>query len=149
MNVKIILICNNEYLIEHVTSIIKKTGFIIERFGDLHEASLHIEAGGADIIILDEDVASGDSLDCCATLRQKYQAPIIMTGRSANGEAMIKAITSGADFYMQRPLSEQEFIARINSMLRRKHYAQLPNGSNNFAPGKKSHRSTKVQHEDQ
>ena len=59
-----------------------------------------------------------DGVDLLPELRRVTDSPIITLG--IGGEmATVQALLSGADFYLARPVSLRELMARIRALLRR------------------------------
>ncbi|MCP4648476.1 MAG: response regulator transcription factor [PVC group bacterium] len=73
-----------------------------------------------DLIILDIMLPGKDGITICQELREyKVDAPILMlTAKSAVAEKVL-ALQSGADDYLVKPFSFEEFLARVAALLRR------------------------------
>ena len=73
-----------------------------------------------DLIILDIMLPGKDGITVCKELREhNVDAPILMlTAKSAVAEKVL-ALQSGADDYLVKPFSFDEFLARVAALLRR------------------------------
>ncbi|MGR4871086.1 winged helix-turn-helix domain-containing protein [Variovorax sp. LARHSF232] len=74
------------------------------------------------LLLLDWAVAGHDGVALTRELRcesKTARLPIVMTSPRAFPEDAIAALEAGADDYVVRPFSENEFLARINAVVRR------------------------------
>ncbi|MBI4845143.1 MAG: response regulator transcription factor [Candidatus Omnitrophica bacterium] len=74
-----------------------------------------------DLMILDIMLPGKDGITICRELREhKVDTPILMlTAKSAVSEKVL-ALQSGADDYLVKPFSFEEFLARVAALMRRK-----------------------------
>src|SRR5258708_20150284 len=74
-----------------------------------------------DLIVLDLKLRSEDGMNLARRLRDESAIPIIMlTGRSDEADRVM-GLELGADDYITKPFSPRELLARIPTMLRRRH----------------------------
>jgi diguanylate cyclase (GGDEF)-like protein/PAS domain S-box-containing protein len=82
-----------------------------------------IYSKGADLVILDVDMPEIDGFEVLTVLRKTYtpaQLPIIMaTGKTASND-VVKALESGANDYVTKPIDFLVLTARIQAQLSRK-----------------------------
>ncbi len=72
-----------------------------------------------DIILLDLNMPGMGGLAACRSIRQNFDATIIvLTVRSAEKDK-VEALDAGADDYVTKPFSTPELLARIRAALRR------------------------------
>jgi DNA-binding response OmpR family regulator len=80
-----------------------------------------IAAEVVDIIVLDLKLRTEDGMNLARTLRDDSAIPIIMlTGRSDEADRVM-GLELGADDYVTKPFSPRELLARIRTVLRRRH----------------------------
>lgn len=73
-----------------------------------------------DLIILDIMLPDDDGLSLCRDFKlQKSMVPILMLTTLAQIHDKVKGLDSGADDYMTKPFSIDEFSARVRALLRR------------------------------
>ena len=72
-----------------------------------------------DIAIVDEVLPSGDGKDVCSQLHNSFGIPVILMGKDSSGEAWMRAVEAGADFYFTKPSHHRELVARVKAILRR------------------------------
>lgn len=102
----------------------------LERYGfQVHcahdGAGMHaqLQAQRIDLIVMDVMLPGTDGLTLARLLRQKSQLPIIMLTARADTSDCVVGLELGADDYMGKPFEPRELVARINSVLRRRHFA--------------------------
>lgn len=72
-----------------------------------------------DLFVLDIELPDGDGVALCSELRRDTDAPVLfLTGR-AETEDKIAALSTGGDYYLTKPYDRNEFVAVVNSLLRR------------------------------
>jgi putative two-component system response regulator len=80
-----------------------------------------MEAKSVDLVVLDLGLQEADSLallqELRASLRPDEFLPVIAIGGSADPRQTVRALRAGAHDFMNRPVSAEEFIARVNSLL--------------------------------
>ncbi len=74
-----------------------------------------------DLIVLDLKLRTEDGMNLARKLRDESTIPIIMlTGRSDEADRVM-GLELGADDYITKPFSPRELLARIRTVLRRRH----------------------------
>ena len=71
------------------------------------------------MIILDEVSSYVGGVEVCSYLHNAFGIPIILLGKDSSGKGWIKAVEAGADFYLIKPFSYLELVARMKTILRR------------------------------
>lgn len=95
--------------------------YTIDHAKDAEEALLFFDGNTYDMIILDVMLPGMNGFELCKKIRQKgIQSPVLMlTARDAVKDK-VSGLDSGADDYLTKPFSFEEFLARIRALLRRK-----------------------------
>lgn len=74
-----------------------------------------------DLIILDIMLPGMNDLDLCKEIRKKgIQSPVMMLTARDSIDDKVTGLDSGADDYLTKPFSFEEFLARVRALLRRK-----------------------------
>lgn len=74
-----------------------------------------------DIILLDLGLPDMDGVDVIKKIRSWSKIPIIVISARSEDDDKIAALDAGADDYLTKPFSIDEFLARIRAALRRSH----------------------------
>jgi len=100
------------YLIPHRYKVTKALGAL--------EALTYIEKESFDIILLDIMMPEVSGWEFCQRVRDFSDVPIIMVTARDQTTDIIKGLQMGADDYMTKPFDENELLARMNALLRRR-----------------------------
>ncbi|HET6513739.1 MAG TPA: response regulator transcription factor [Thermodesulfovibrionales bacterium] len=74
-----------------------------------------------DLIILDVMLPGINGIDLCRQIRKKnIQTPVMMLTAKDSVKDKVIGLDSGADDYITKPFSFDEFVARVRALLRRK-----------------------------
>src|SRR5699024_6613917 len=79
-----------------------------------------LEAEAFDIILLDIMMPEMNGWDLCRKVREISDIPIIMLTAREEKEDIVKGLKLGADDYITKPFSEDELLARMEALLRRR-----------------------------
>lgn len=119
MTDKILIIEGAPNLRGALTSALTEAGYTVAGVPDYPEALVKLDKLNPDIAIVDEVLPSGDGKDACSQLHNTFRIPVILLGKDSSGEACVRALEAGADFYFTKPASHEEVVARVKAILRR------------------------------
>ena len=107
-------------IIDFIHSALSIEGFVVETLQDCIEGMKKVYDILPDVIILEDRLSTTDSLDLCSQIRRLPYIPLILLGDEEDEFTLIKGLERGADFYMRRPVSVMELVARVKALLRRR-----------------------------
>jgi len=121
---KILLIEDQDFRAEKISTPLSKSHkVIIEK--DPTKA-INLATAGMDLIIVSLVSDNFDGLRVCASLRFKEESrdiPILVIGDPEDESRLVRAYDIGINDTLMRPIEKQEMHARVNTLLRRKFYA--------------------------
>lgn len=123
-----ILIVDDDPDIRKVLFFLLKDNYFVEEADDGAAAVEYIAAHPeTDLVVLDVMMPGMSGYEACGKIRALSNAPILfLTAKSAEAD-MISAYGSGGDDFLSKPFSQGEFLAKVNSLLRRyKEYRGKP-----------------------
>ena len=123
-----ILIVDDDPDIRKVLFFLLKDNYFVEEAADGAAAVEYIAAHPeTDLVVLDVMMQGMSGYEACGKIRALSNAPILfLTAKSAEAD-MISAYGSGGDDFLSKPFSQGEFLAKVNSLLRRyKEYRGKP-----------------------
>jgi two-component system phosphate regulon response regulator PhoB len=101
---------------------LEKQGFRVEEAADGQEALTKIAEARPDIVLLDWMLPVMSGIEVCRQIRRKpttRDLPVIMvTARTEDADA-VRALNTGADDYVVKPVAMDNLLARIRALLRR------------------------------
>lgn len=72
-----------------------------------------------ELVILNTSIPEAEGLKLLKTVRQLHSMPILLLSASGDLDEKIKALYSGADAYLAKPLEPEELFAHIYALVRR------------------------------
>ncbi|MDR1070314.1 MAG: response regulator, partial [Gracilibacteraceae bacterium] len=83
------------------------------------EARARVREHRPDVFVLDVRLPDGDGFALCEEFRLESDAPVLfLTGKKAPGDK-VEGLGSGGDYYLIKPYDRDEFVAVVQSLLRR------------------------------
>ena len=121
---KILLVEDHDFRAEKISKpLLKKHRVVVEKDPD---KAVKLASSGMDLIIVSLVSENFDGLRVCASLRFKEDSrdiPILIVGDPEDEARLIRAYDIGINDTLMRPIEKQEMHARVNTLLRRKFYA--------------------------
>jgi DNA-binding response OmpR family regulator len=129
MNKKVLLIDDDPDLGNLVELILMPLNLAVHRsyFGEdgLRQAyAIH-----PDLIILDINMPDMDGFEVCSRLREVSDFPILMLTARIHENDLLHGFNVGADDFLRKPFSKNEFIARVRALLKRSDNQKSGNSS--------------------
>ncbi len=119
MNKCILLVEDDVRLLGFNIRKLQRKGFEILSAETLAEASEQLKKHTPDLIVLDVMLPDGNGVNFCKKLRKTLQVPVIFLSGKTQLDDRIAGLNSGGDYYMTKPYDYDEFVAVIESILRR------------------------------
>jgi DNA-binding response OmpR family regulator len=96
----------------------------LEKYGVLkaengQEAIDVVSAQNPDLVVMDVMMPDMDGFTACKSIREFSNVPIIMLTSKAAERDRVTGLDLGADDYIVKPFSGEEFLARVRAALRR------------------------------
>ncbi|OCA88226.1 DNA-binding response regulator [Bacillus sp. FJAT-27225] len=117
---KVVLIDDEERMLDLISLYLKPKGYKYMKFTSPLAALDYLESEGADLVLLDVMMPEMDGWETCREIRRVSDIPILMLTARTEKTDIVKGLKLGADDYIQKPFDEEELIARIEAVLRRK-----------------------------
>ncbi len=116
-----ILVVDDEAAIRDVLGRkLRRDGFNVSLAANGIEGLRLFHAERPDLVVLDIVMPEMNGLTVCQRIREVSETPIMMLSAHAiTEEDVIEGLTAGADEYLVKPIRLNEFVARIQALLRR------------------------------
>lgn len=128
---KVLVIDDEENIIELIKLGLKYEGFQVESASDGPEGLAAAQRIDPNVIILDLVLPGMDGLEVCRQLRinpTTRDIPILMLTAKDEVQDRVTGLETGADDYLAKPFSFEEFVARIRAILRRQKRSKAEEG---------------------
>ena len=120
MNSRILLVEDEENLLKTIRLNFQLEGYEVICAIDGASAVRIFESGGFDLIILDVMLPLLDGFMVCELIRKKDKdIPVLFLTAKSTGEDKIRGLRIGGDDYMTKPFNLEEFLLRVEILLRR------------------------------
>ena len=99
-----------------------ENGAIIDDAHSVAEAVMYLQTYEYDTIVLDQAMEEMDGLEVVRRFRaQGFDAPLLLLLGRCGAQLRAQALRNGADDLLMKPYDNDEFVARIEAMVRRWH----------------------------
>lgn len=116
---KIFLLEDDLSLINGLSFVFQKQGFVVEVVRTIKEAEEKWEKGKYDLLVLDVSLPDGSGFDFCKMVREVSNVPIIFLTASDEEMSIIMGLDIGGDDYITKPFKLGVLVSRVNALLRR------------------------------
>jgi two-component system KDP operon response regulator KdpE len=115
----VVLTSGDQDVANLLAGVLADEGFCVVHAQCGHDAITSVCDIQPDLILVDTPVADIDGLELCRRLRGGTDAPIVVLAADAREADIVRALESGADEYLLRPVRSRELVARARALLRR------------------------------
>jgi two-component system KDP operon response regulator KdpE len=127
---KILIVDDEEAIRDALSQKLARAGFDVQVAANGLEGLRVFHATHPDLIVLDIVMPEMDGLTVCQRIREVSETPIMMLSAQAiTEEHIIKGLNAGADEYLVKPIRPNEFVARVQALLRRAQMAVVEEAS--------------------
>jgi DNA-binding response OmpR family regulator len=118
---KVMIVDDEQAIRDALGRKLRREGFEVLLSGDGLEALRTFHAERPDLVILDIVMPEGmDGLTVCRRIREIADTPVMMLSAQAITEDdIVEGLNAGADEYLIKPVRLNEFVARVQAILRR------------------------------
>ena len=119
---KILIADDEPDILEILKYNLVKEGYDVTTAKDGDEALAKANLAQPDLVILDIMMPRKNGVEVCEILRAqpKFKDTLILFLTALSDEAtQIKGLTTGADDYVSKPISQQVFLSKVNALFRR------------------------------
>lgn len=122
---RILLVEDEEALADALKHILIKQGYQVDCAYTGDEGEAYAQSGIYDAIVLDRMLPGMEGLDILKAIRREKKDTSVMflTARDSIHDR-VEGLEAGADDYLIKPFSNQEFLARVKALTRRRNTVQ-------------------------
>lgn len=116
----VILVAENDpQALRLLTRSLHAEGYEVSPVQDEQQLFEALETKEPDIVLLDAIASESDDFELCQHVRDISLVPIIVMSAYKQGHDKARALDSGADDYLTKPVSVIELLAQVRAILRR------------------------------
>lgn len=115
----VVLVEDDPALRTLTTRALQENGYLVRPCSSAPEMWRALEAGPADLLLLDIMLPGTSGIDLCRALRRESDVPIIFISAKGSEMDRVVGLELGADDYLAKPFGTRELIARVRAVLRR------------------------------
>ncbi|MGE5196936.1 MAG: response regulator [Deltaproteobacteria bacterium] len=118
---KILLVEDEKKIANFIERGLKEEHYVVDVAPEGEKGLFLAEINEYDLIILDLMLPGKDGISICRELRiKKIDAPILMLTAKDSISDKVAGLNVGADDYLTKPFAFDEFLARVNALMRRR-----------------------------
>ena len=102
-----------------IRELLERQGYRVEEATNGRDGLRAFYASPPDLVILDVSMPELDGWETLERIRDLSDVPVAMLTARAGELEKVRGLKAGADDYVTKPFGRQEFLARIEAMLRR------------------------------
>jgi two-component system response regulator MtrA len=106
-------------------TVLREEGFSVRVVTDSRQALEVFNSFRPDLVSLDVMMPSVDGISLCLQLRKETDVPILFVSAKSDPPDRVVGLRIGADDYMGKPFDNNELVARVEALLRRRSYAAV------------------------
>jgi two-component system, OmpR family, response regulator RegX3 len=120
MSARVVVADNDRVTSRVISLVLSDAGYDAVSFPIEPGSSTEINEQQPDLTIIDVDFNGTGGFEFCKELRSRgYMGPVIFTSTKGDMDVKLEAFRIGADDYILKPFDPLEFVARVQSVIRR------------------------------
>ncbi|MBD2579039.1 response regulator [Oscillatoria sp. FACHB-1406] len=123
---RILVVEGNPHLRSLLGWHLQQAGYRVQQSANLHQARSLYYNFQPSLVVLDSDLPDGDGVELCRWLYQQKQSLVLLLSARTSQNDIVRGLKAGADDYITKPFGMQEFMARVEALLRRLRALSVP-----------------------
>ena len=118
MQQTILLVEDDDAVATVVLRIMRRLDAHVEHVATGHDALARVDRGGVDLLVLDLGLPDLDGAEVCLGARDRgYTGPVLVLTAQHGAEPRERALSAGADDYLNKPFSIADLLDRVRPLL--------------------------------
>ena len=121
---RLLIVDDNEMNRDMLARRLLRKGYLVELAENAKDLLERVKKDAVDLVLLDIEMPEISGLEALQKLRESYSAaelPIIMVTAKSQSDDIVRALDSGANDYLTKPIDFPVAVARIGTQLSHKH----------------------------
>ena len=98
---------------------LQQSGYVVSQSASLQQGRDTFYKYQPALVIVDTDLPDGNGLEFSNWLYEQQKSIILMLSARNNEQDIVRGLKAGADDYLTKPFGMQEFLARVEALIRR------------------------------
>lgn len=98
---------------------LQQSGYAVSQSASLQQGRDAFYKYQPTLVIVDSDLPDGDGLELSHWLYEQQKSLILLLSARNNEQDIVRGLKTGADDYLTKPFGMQEFLARVEALIRR------------------------------
>ncbi len=98
---------------------LQQSGYVVSQSASLQQGRDTFYRHQPTLVIIDSDLPDGDGLELSHWLYQQQKSLILLLSARNSEQDIVRGLKTGADDYLTKPFGMQEFLARVEALIRR------------------------------
>lgn len=116
---RVLIVDDEPAILAAVAPLLDAAGYSVSTATTGYAALDAVERSAPDLVVVDLGLPDLDGREVCRRLRERRTIPIIILSARRDEGEKVAALDAGADDYVTKPFSADEFLARVRAALRR------------------------------
>ncbi|MGB3694057.1 MAG: response regulator transcription factor [Spirulinaceae cyanobacterium] len=125
-SVQILIVEGNPHLRSLLAWHLQQASYWVQQSATIHQARNIFPSYQPNLVILDSDLPDGCGVELCRWLYQQRQSLILMLSARSSEKDIVIGLKAGADDYLSKPFGMQEFMTRVETLMRRMRLTSVP-----------------------
>lgn len=118
--VRVMVVDDDADIANLIGEVLRDEGYVARVVSDSRTALDAFREFGPDLVTLDVMMPSVDGISLCLQLRKDSDVPILFLSAKKDPPDRVVGLRIGADDYMGKPFDNDELVARVEALLRRR-----------------------------
>jgi two-component system, OmpR family, response regulator len=105
---------------------LQQVGFRVHQSADIARGKEIYQKHQPDLVILEPELVDGDGLELCQWFQHRGRPLILILSARSTERDVVTGLQAGADDYLKKPFGMQEFLARVEALIRRQRSVSAP-----------------------
>jgi DNA-binding response OmpR family regulator len=117
---KVLVIEDDADIALGITTVLSRNGFEVTTAADGRQGLRTLHAAPPDLVVLDIGLPEMDGWTVLERIRDLSDVPVLILSARGMEADKVRGLRAGADDYLTKPFGNNEFVARVQALLRRR-----------------------------